>query len=108
MGMLFPVRLMKNSWLLQPTPFHTPLEMRPPWAPGPERLGAKLCPPSRLARVGGGLLHGRGMPLMTSGRPSALPPSSRTQSGSVQLEAQWDPGLHLPRTQASSPQPSPV
>lgn len=34
MGMLFPVRLMKNSWLLRPTPpIHTPVKMRPLMGP---------------------------------------------------------------------------
>lgn len=47
------------------------------------------------------------MPLVTSDQPLVPPPSSPTQASSVQLEAQWEPGLHLPGTQASSPPAQP-
>lgn len=45
MGMLFPVRLMKNSWLLRPTPFHTLLKMRPHVGPRPQQAGSQALGP---------------------------------------------------------------
>lgn len=50
MGMLFPVRLMKNSWLLRPVPHPHPTQDEAPHGPpSSSRPGAKPCPWSGLA-----------------------------------------------------------
>lgn len=82
MGMLFPVRLMKNSWLLQPPhpPMHTPLQMRPCVGPRPLKAGSQALGPGLTYAGGGRLFLGRKMPLVTSGWPLAPPLSSPTQA----------------------------